>query len=79
MLKKCSFQGLSWYTDKRGIIICENDIISFDNGHYYRCIIFDDRYCLKCLSEELPLILLDKICINNGLTSGIITKNSNIT
>lgn len=78
MLKKINFQEFSCYTDKRGTIISENDIILFDNGHYYRCIIFDGRYCLKCLSKNLPLILLDKICISNGLTSGGITKKSNI-
>lgn len=75
MLKKNDYQTLKLYTDKNGEFICENDIILFDNGHYYLCIIFDCRFCLKCLSTDLPLILLDKICVGCGLSSGSIVKN----
>lgn len=75
MLKERDGQVLNLYTDKNGVFICENDIILFDNGHYYQCIVFEHRYCLKCLSVDLPLILLNKICIWEGLSSGGIIKN----
>ena len=61
---------LGLYTDKNGKCICENDIILFNNRHYYRCVIFNYRYCLKCLSVDLPLILLEQICMGKGLSSG---------
>ncbi len=77
-MKNCNYQGFNWYTDKKGKNICENDIILFDNGHYYRCIVSNGRYCLNCLSVDIPLILLDKICIGNGLSSGSVIKSPDI-
>ena len=76
MLKKSNSLEINWYTDKKGVIIRENDIILFDNSHYYRCIVSNGRYCLKCLSLDLPLILLDKISVSKGLSSGIIKKSN---
>ena len=73
---KC--QDYNLYTDKNGKTISENDIILFDNSHCYHCLIYNSRYCLKCLSIDIPLIVLDKICIGKKLSSGRILTNSKI-
>ena len=78
MLNKYDCQKFKMFKDKNGQIICENDIVLFDNNHFYQCIVYDNRYCLKCLSVDVPLILLDKICIGEGLSSGIVIKGYKI-
>ena len=78
MFKKCNHLTINLYIDNKGVIIRENDIILFDNNHHYQCVVSNGRYCLKCLSLDLPLILLDKISIGKGLSSGRIIKDSDI-
>ena len=78
MIKKYGGREFDLYADKKGDIIYENDIMLFDNQHYYQCVVSNNRYCLKCLSIDLPLIWLDKICIGKELASASIIKKFNI-
>ena len=78
MCDNCKCKDYNLYTDKNGKIICENDIVLFDNGHYYRCVIYNSMYCLKCLSIDIPLLELGKICIGKQLSSGCILTNFRI-
>ena len=74
MCNNCDCQDFNLYTDKNGDYICENDVLLFDNSHYYRCVVFNSMYCLKCLSADMPLLLLDKICVGKRLYSARIIR-----
>ena len=53
------------YFDKNGSKINNGDILAFDNGSIFKVINIGDMYCLQCINHNLPIILLDKICIGS--------------
>ena len=53
------------YFDKNGSKINNSDILAFDNGSIFKVINIGDMYCLQCINHNLPIILLDKICIGS--------------
>ena len=78
MYNKHNYQDCNWYKDKNGKLIRENDMLLFDNGHWYKCVVLDSVFCLQCLSIDIPLILLEKSCVGKWLSSGCIVKKTNI-
>jgi hypothetical protein len=58
------------YSDKYGAILKADDIIKFDNGHRFKIIIKDSNYCLQALDQDLPLLIVDKICVDKTFYSG---------
>lgn len=57
--------------DAYGKLIKEGDVIRFDNGHRFKLVVKDSKYCLQSLDLDLPLLVVDKVCINNTFCSGI--------
>lgn len=64
-LFKSSFEPL----DKYGKKISENDILLFDNGHRFKVIVINGAYCLLSLDVDLPLLLVDHVCVDNQFYS----------
>lgn len=58
-------------TDKYGKKINENDILIFDNGHRFKLIVKDSNYCLVSLDIDLPMLVVDKICVDNTFYSAV--------
>lgn len=56
--------------DAHGKLVKDGDVIRFDNGHRFKLVIKNSKYCLESLDIDLPLLVVDKVCMNNTFYSG---------